>query len=610
MKITKSIFGILTGLFRVLPPTVMIGTCLLLMFAGCSKSDLGKKNDGTTADTAAAQKLITENSSESQPNNESQVLSFSSREAKDMLLRDAQQMLRYVSTPDSIHIVNVPGNPSSFTIKGVQAETYSSLLAQTKKRGDMQSILGLISFFKTNFPHPNYEIHEGTARAALTELLQTDYFVAIKATTNDLKLPLFLLSLRGAGGNVPSSASLQEFQSEPDGRFTATWNPNCYASWIFCGAQSFAEALKADVDKQLEQFSVAIASKVKLGELKEDNAKAQTFQFASNAVAQIVSKCEKDGDHYARVATAQYCIVQMSGAMAAYEGLDEGGRFPSTQEQIIKALFTANIAGQGRPFNTIPMPMLRPDSEQETLPINTFPAPWAAELFEKVSVLTCPLSHCVFAVLPPLKYTKTQEVFISAEKEKPVLGHMQGSRLEVPLVYCPYHHILGFKPNSFSYVGSDTTLAEYLPSVRPLSGVLDGEKRQHKIKCEYFGGTKVLASREPISSTGLFKEAMNVFLQQRVLLATQLTEDFASSVANDEKTKLMVAQLAEENARLRTELDKAFTVDGEKPFEEPNEFGLTASDRKAIDEQAERDRRTMDQFNQMLEESNKAITPK
>lgn len=610
MKTTKSLFRIKTSVAGVLTPAIIIGTCLLPMFAGCSKSNPAKDNNDSLPDAAVTQTLTAKNTSEARLNNDSLLFPFSSPEAKDLLLRDAQNMLRHVSTPDSIHIVKVPGNPSSFTIKGVEAETYSSLLAQVKRRDDIQSILGLISFFSTNFPHPNWEIHEGTARSALTELLQTDYYVTVKSATNATGLPLFLLSLEGRSGSAPTTVTLRQFQREPDGRFTATWSPRCYASWIFCGASTFMEAVKADVDKQLDRFSGQIASKVRLGEQKDEDANDQIFRFASNAVAQIVLKCEKDGDHYARVATAPYCISHMNEAMAAYEGLDEGGRFPGTQEQIITALFPDNIAGQGRPFGSIPMPALRPDAEQKALPVNTFPAPWALELFQNISVLTCPLSDGVFSALPPLKYAKAQDLFISAEKDRAVLGHMQASRLAVPLIYCPYHHMLGFKDGSFCCLGSNADLTEYLTtvpplSVRPLSKVLDGEKSQPKIQCEYFGGTKVFPTREPISSTGLFKEVMNVFLQQEVLLTTQLTEEFALSAVNDEKTKLVVARLAQENVRLRTEVDKAFTVESEQPYEELGASGLTAADGKAIDAEAEQNRRLMDQFNQMLEQSSK-----
>jgi hypothetical protein len=301
----------------------------------------------------------------------------------------------------------------------------------------------------------------------------------------------------------------------------------------------------------------------------------------------------------------------MRDVITAYVALDDG-RLRSIDDKIIEGLFSGNIAGQGRSFNSgsTPTPALRPDSEQETLSINAFPGPWAAELFDKVSVLTCPVRQDIFSVLPPLRYAKTQDLFVSAEKDKAETQHMQPARLEAAVVYCPFHQIVGFKPDTFCYVNSNTNLTEYFATVHPKLDVLDGIKRQPTIRIEYYGGKRVMPSQQPISSTGLFKEHMKVLLGQNVFVAKQLTEAFALAPSTDEKTQAVCSQLAQQNQMLQTELDKVLTVNGEPPFEPPNEFGNTASDLKAIEAQAEKDRKALDELRKIIEEGDKRTAPR
>ena len=177
MKRTKALFGILTGIFGRLSGAAIICTCLILTFAGCGKSASEKPSGSSTEKT-----LVPKNSPDAQQEGKSSATSLSPEQSE--MLGFAQQMLRYAATPDSIHILNVPSKPQSFAIKGQATDTYCSLLAQAKKQNNMQAILALIAFSKTNLQSQiaptDFPSDYGQVTQPLVDLLQAEYHITIK----------------------------------------------------------------------------------------------------------------------------------------------------------------------------------------------------------------------------------------------------------------------------------------------------------------------------------------------------------------------------------------------------------------------------------------------
>lgn len=485
------------------------------------------------------------------------------------LLANAREMLQYASGDDAIHIVNVPRKPASFVIKGQSADTYCSLLKQAKKNSDLKSILALLSFYKTTIESetadselPRYD----ELRKELTDLLQSQYSIVLDPP-KDGDLHIYLLSLITAPrfpimdmqGNLqgvpeldsrgneqatspyislkaPKEVKIEAFEKEPDGRLTANWNPCCYACWILYGDESFVNNVKKDIDAHLDENLKLLTSKEQMGELKPQEVNRERLLFASNYVANIIKSFESDGEQYLVAATADGCAMCMRGVIGHYMTLDQSpDQFGELANNILDAVLRYEPVSGNSWFTkeNVDAFTLRTDAEQETNSLNKFPESWLGMMFTQPSELVCPVGKTVYSVLPPLKYAKWSLLDVLAREGRPKIKAMGGY---MPVVYCPYHHILCLKFKSpetavaqhgdgLPYLGSNTNFLCYCDSIIPSwSGPEENESVQPGIAIDYPSGNRFLPRQSPKSVGDLDKEVIDLLKAQEGVRTQQVVE--------------------------------------------------------------------------------------
>ena len=476
------------------------------------------------------------------------------------LLGYAAQMLQYASDDAGIHIVNVPQKPASFAIKGPSADMYCSLLKKAKKSADAESVLALLSFYKTTLksqPADNALPDYGELKSQLADFLASEYKIVLDPP-KDGSLPMYLLYLKGfedfsdtdEQGNlkatdrnlnlkVPKEVQIEAFEQAPDGRLTVNWNPCYLACWILYGDASFVNNVKKDIDTHLDENSELLVSKEKLGEMKPREANHERLMFASNYVASIVKSFESDGEQYLIAATADGCAKRLSDVVSKYDDkLGFNVSYNELPNQILDAVLRYEPVADGREFSkeNVAAFTLRTAAEQKTNSLNQFPGSWLSALFDEPSEIICPDGKCVYAVLPPMKYAESLDVVVSAMQGHPKIQEMSG---EVPVVYCPFHHIVGLtgqKDKSRDeyagclYLGSNTNFLSYCDSVNTKWRGQEqwNKKVQPNMRIEYGDGRWILPLGNPMSMADLHKEVIDLLMAQESVRTQQVIEMFKS----------------------------------------------------------------------------------
>jgi len=486
---------------------------------------------------------------------------------QQQLLGYVGEMLRYASVGDAVHIVNVPRKPGSFTIKGPSADKYVALLKEAKAKADMQAILGLLAFYKsalkseaTDAELPRYQ----DLQQEVKDLLQCQFPIVLDPPKEGA-LPMYLLSVKAephwprgdadgnpvpepeleAQGNLPVSTPylnlkasdevlLEPFEQQPDGRLTVNWNPCYFACWIVYGDESFLQNVKKDIDSHIDENSKGLASKEKLGELKPQDANHERLMFASNYVMMIVKSFESDQEQYLVAATAESCARSMGGIIGKFETLGQSpDQLRDLANNILDGVLLYEPLGNRLDYSdeNVAAFSLRSDVEQKTNFLNLFPAPWLGGMFDQPSELICPVGKTVYSVLPPLKYARSLSVFVEATKKRPMITGMQG---DVPVVYCPYHHILGLRvpsPGSpdngrFPYLGSDTNFVCYFDRVdAKWNGPPQGQESfQPRMIIDHYGRDRTLSLRDSISLSDMYKEVIDQLKGQQGVRIEQIDE--------------------------------------------------------------------------------------
>lgn len=539
----------------------LLATAIALTITACSKQSANAPTAGSKQEASAQQT----------PNAPTPATEKTVTSEQQALLGNAREMLQYASSDEAIHIVNVPRKPASFVIKGQSADTYCLLLKRAKKNADLQSILALLSFYKTTIKSeaadaelPRYN----ELSQELTDLLQSQYSIVLDPP-KDGDLPMYLLSLKAEArfpildmqGNLqgvpeldshgnqqatspyislkaPKEIQIEAFEKEPDGRLTANWNPCYYACWILYGDESFVKNVKKDIDAHLEENLKLLTSKEQMGELKPQEVNQERLLFASNYVASIVKSFESDGEQYLVAATADGCAMCMRGVIGHYMTLDQSpDQFGELANNILDAVLHYEPVSGNSWFTkeNVDAFTIRTDAEQETNSLNKFPESWLGMMFTQPSELVCPVGKTVYSVLPPLKYAKWSLLDVLAREGRPKITAMGGY---MPVVYCPYHHILCLKFKSpetavaqhsdgLPYLGSNTNFLCYCDSIVPSwSGPEEGESNKMEIYIDYPSGNRILPLRSPMSVGNLYKEAVNLLRSQEGVRTQQVVEAF------------------------------------------------------------------------------------
>jgi hypothetical protein len=113
-----------------------------------------------------------------------------------------------------------------------------------------------------------------------------------------------------------------------------------------------------------------------------------------------------------------------------------------------------------------------------------------------------------------------------------MLSSIQG---DVPVAYCPYHHILGVKSPAFRgppenagvpYIGSNTNVLRYFQWVNPRwTGPQEAkEVFQPRIVINFPGGERVLPMRDRTSVGSLYNEAIDALKAQQAIPVEQIAQ--------------------------------------------------------------------------------------
>ena len=333
------------------------------------------------------------------------------------LLGYAAQMLQYASDDAGIHIVNVPQRPASFAIKGPSADMYCSLLKRAKKSADAESILALLSFYKTTLksePADNALPDYGELKSQLADFLASEYKIVLDPPKED-SFPMYLLYLKGfedfsdtdEQGNLkatdrnlnlkaPKEVQIEAFEPAPDGRLTVSWNPCYLTCWILYGDVSFVNNVKKDIDTHLEENSELLDSKEKLGEIKPREANHERFEYASNYIGTLIKEFEADGQQYLVASTTESCAAHLADVVARYEELADDADRSELSGGILDGLLIYKLstkpAANGYYYNKedIAEFSLQAEPNRATNSLGRFPGTWLNTMFKEPSELICP----------------------------------------------------------------------------------------------------------------------------------------------------------------------------------------------------------------------------
>ena len=438
---------------------------------------------------------------------------------------------------------------------------YCSLLKRAKKSADAESILALLSFYKTTLksePADNALPDYGELKSQLADFLASEYKIVLDPP-KEASLPMYLLYLKGfedfsdtdEQGNLkatdrnlnlkaPKEVQIEAFEPAPDGRLTVSWNPCYLTCWILYGDVSFVNNVKKDIDAHLEENSELLDSKEKLGEIKPREANHERFEYASNYIATLVKEFEADGQQYLVASTTESCAAHLADVVARYEELADDADQSELSGGILDGLLIYKLstkpAANGYYYNKedIEEFSLQAEPNRATNSLNRFPGTWLNTMFKKPSELICPAGKVPYSILPPLKYAETLKVVVTTYKSRPILEKMSG---EVPVVYCPYHEIVGltdqrgkFRENYAGclYLGSKTNLVRFVEQVRAdWSGQEQWKENvEPAVMLRYSDGHRNLSFHAPTTKGDQLKEIIGTLKTQERVSAEQIVESF------------------------------------------------------------------------------------